>query len=91
VGGRERRAVDMAHISVGDLFIRLARHRRAITDALQFRLMIPTTRPVGCLSEMACFVSERKTLDSRANASVSSTSSSESSTSSSLSVAMIHP
>ena len=58
------------------------------TDALQLRLMMPTTRPVGCFSVTGCLREvDRRAFDSRASVSVSSGSSSDSSTSSSLSVA----
>ncbi len=57
------------------------------TNDRQFRLMIPTTRPVGCLLEAACFAASASSTFRSAKVSSSSPSSSESSASSFLRVA----
>lgn len=58
------------------------------TDDRQFRLMIPTMRPVGCLLEAASFAASASSTLRSARTSSSSPSSSESSASSFLRVAI---
>lgn len=86
VGRGEGGAVDVAYVSVVKWSNEAEDWDKEVSYARQLRLMMPTMRPVGCLSELRCSVS--RSFDSLAStSSPSSPSSSESSTSSFLSVA----